>query len=262
MTAQDLESQNEQHSAQSSDGQHTVVSCTDVTRTYRRGQPATVPRLRFWRAKSRRNDLSVTALQDISVEITGGECVGIAGPSGSGKSTLLHLLAGLDTPTHGTVTLAGTDTSTLSETQRARLRLDTVGIVFQQFHLLPSVTARTNVALPLVQYGIGKQERHKRATELLQRVGLSDRVTHRPGELSGGEQQRVAIARALVTDPSLVIADEPTGELDTATSTTILTLFEELVPDHAVVLASHDEQALDITERRIRLRDGEQVSHD
>jgi putative ABC transport system ATP-binding protein len=202
----------------------------------------------------------VTALDDISVTVNRHDYVGIAGPSGSGKSTLLHLLAGLDTPTSGIVTVAGTNTSSLSEAQRARLRLDTVGIVFQRFHLLSSISARANVAVPLIQYGVGKRERRERASELLQRVGLEDRTTHKPGELSGGEQQRVAIARALVTDPTLIVADEPTGELDTETSETVLSLFEDLASDHAVVLASHDEQALVTTDRRIRLQDGRRVT--
>ncbi len=188
--------------------------------------------------------------------VTPGEILGIAGPSGSGKTTLLHLLAALDTPTSGTVSVAGTDTATLSERGRARLRLEHVGVVFQRFHLLPALSARANVALPLVELGWSKRDRRERATELLERVGLADRTDHRPGELSGGERQRVAIARALATDPELVVADEPTGELDTATSERVLDLLASLGEDTGVVIASHDGQALDRADRLLRLRDG------
>jgi len=194
------------------------------------------------------------------VSIHRGEIVGIAGSSGSGKSTLLHLLAALDTPTEGTVRIDGRNTAELSNGERARLRLSTVGIVFQRFHLLPALSAKLNVALPLVEQGLGKRTRHERAMELLEEVGLADRATHRPSELSGGEQQRVAIARALVTDPELVIADEPTGELDTETAASILDVFENLADDRAVVIASHDEPTLSIADRRIELRDGHVVA--
>jgi putative ABC transport system ATP-binding protein len=198
----------------------------------------------------------VTALDGVSLSIFPGEFVGVAGPSGSGKSTLLHLLAGLDTPTEGAVHLDGTDTGSLSERGRARLRLETVGIVFQHFHLLPSLSARANVALPLVERGVGKRARHQRASDLLEEVGLGDRLGHKPGELSGGEQQRVAIARALATDPALLIADEPTGELDSTTGETVLDLLSATASDRAVVVASHDETVLRKTDRVIRLRDG------
>jgi len=146
--------------------------------------------------------------------VTAGEVVGIAGPSGSGKSTLLHLLAGLDTPTEGTITIRDTDIAALSSREQTRFRRDNIGMVFQRFHLLPALTARENVALPLVQAGVARSQRRSRASELLDAVGLADRASHRPGALSGGEQQRVAIARALAADPAVVIADEPTGELD------------------------------------------------
>lgn len=233
------------HSTQSS-----VVSCVDVTRQYTRGRTS-----RF----SRGSNPIVTALDEISVDIQPGEFVGIAGPSGSGKSTLLHLLAGLDTPTDGTVTLAGTTTSGLSEQQRARLRLAHVGIVFQHFYLLPSISARGNVGLPLVEKGVGTKTRRKKATQLLEQVGLADRTDHKPGQLSGGEQQRVALARALVTDPSVLIADEPTGELDTATGEQIISMLSEHTDDRAVIVASHDDQVLSQTDRVIRLRDGRVV---
>nr|WP_321112033.1 ABC transporter ATP-binding protein [Halorussus salinisoli] len=201
----------------------------------------------------------MTALDDVTLSVHRGEIIGLAGPSGSGKSTLLHLLAALDTPTNGTVHVDGQDTSALSSRERTRLRLTTIGIVFQRFHLLPALSAKSNVALPLVEQGLGKQARHDRATDLLEKVGLGDRATHKPGELSGGEQQRVAIARALATDPDLIIADEPTGELDTTTAASILEVFKDLADDRAVVIASHDEPTLSIADRRIELQDGRVV---
>lgn len=224
-----------------------VVRCDKVTRTYTRG---TDPVLK------RRQQPTVTALDAVSLAIDSGEFVGVSGPSGSGKSTLLYLLAGLDVPTRGTVAIHSTDTKALSERERAALRLEHVGIVFQRFHLVPSLSARGNVALPLVEHGVRKRERHRRADTLLDRVGLGDRATHAPGELSGGEQQRVAIARALVTEPALLIADEPTGELDTETGARVLDVVDEATDACAVVLASHDDQALARTDRVIRLRDG------
>jgi putative ABC transport system ATP-binding protein len=192
------------------------------------------------------------------VSIRPGEIVGIAGPSGSGKSTLLHLLAALDIPSRGTVSLTGTTTDQYTERGRTKLRLDHVGIVFQRFHLLPSLTARANVALPLVELGWGKNDRRERAAELLGEVGLDTRTTHRPGELSGGEQQRVAIARALATEPDLVVADEPTGELDSKSSTRVLEVLRRIANnERAVVLASHDQQAIDACDRVLQLYDGQ-----
>jgi len=230
-------------------GADSVVTAVDVSRVYTRGRTGV-----FGSTETPR----VKALDGVSVSIRPGEVVGIAGPSGSGKSTLLHLLAALDVPTSGTVTLAGRDIATHSVRSRTRLRLDHVGIVFQRFHLLPSLTARGNVAVPLVQLGWSKRKRRERATELLSAVGLDTRTTHRPGQLSGGEQQRVAIARALATDPSLVVADEPTGELDSASSTRVLEVLGRVAgDDQAVVIASHDPQAIDACDRVIRLRDGQ-----
>lgn len=229
-----------------------VIACDGVSREYTR--TSTRSRFRPWR--SSQTVPTVTALEDVSLVVRRGEVVGISGPSGSGKSTLLHLLAALDTPSSGSVRIAGTDTTTLSERARTTLRLSTIGIVFQRFHLLPALSARANVALPLVQRGVGKRARRERAAELLDRVGLSNRPGHKPGELSGGEQQRVAIARALATEPDVLVADEPTGELDTETGSRILDLFGELATDHAIVLASHDQPTLDAADRRIRLRDG------
>lgn len=233
-----------------------IVSCENVTRTFTRGGRAG----RFGR-RSATTAETVTAVDDISLTVSVGDFIGLAGPSGSGKSTLLHLLAALDTPTAGGVTLAGTDTSQLSRRRRTRLRLDHVGIIFQRFHLLSSLSARANVALPLIELGYSKRHRRDRATDLLERVGLGDRLQHRPGELSGGEQQRVAVARALTTNPQLIIADEPTGELDRATGTQVLDLLANVADERAVVLASHDQQALDRTTRKIQLRDGSRVEN-
>lgn len=230
----------------------TLVTATDVTKTYSRGpEPGGLARV-----LGRTAPPTVRAIDSVSLEISAGEIVGLAGPSGSGKSTLLHLLSGLDVPTEGTVLFRETDLATLSKRERIRHRLEHIGIIFQRFHLLDSLSARANVALPLVELGIGKRQRRQRATELLTRVGLEDRVTHRPGELSGGEQQRVAIARALVTDPALVIADEPTGELDTEAGQQVLQEFKRVAENRTVVLASHDHETLEICDRVIRLRDG------
>ncbi|SDY75091.1 ABC transporter ATP-binding protein [Halopenitus persicus] len=228
-----------------------VVTCTDVSRHFTRGSSHS-----GWFSRSSQSAEIVTALSNISLSVTRGEFVGLAGPSGSGKSTLLHLLAALDTPSTGSVTLAGRQTNTLSTRQRTKLRLDHVGIVFQHFHLLPSLSARANVATPLIELGYSRRQRRQRATELLANVGLDDRVHHTPGELSGGEQQRVAVARALATDPDLVIADEPTGELDTTTGKRVLDVLAAVATDRAVIVASHDPQVLDRVDRVIRLRDG------
>jgi putative ABC transport system ATP-binding protein len=242
----------EESDASERDERAAVVTCSNVTRTYERGGGG------GWFSFGGDDDdrPTVTALSDVSLKIERGEFVGLSGPSGSGKSTLIHLLSGLDAPTEGTVTLAGEDVSKLSQKQLTRLRLEQIGIVFQRFHLLPSLSARANVALPLVERGVGKRERRERASDLLERVGLGDRQSHTPGELSGGEQQRVAVARALAGDPLVVFADEPTGELDTDTGAVILDLLADLAEDRAVVLASHDQQALDRVDRIIRLRDG------
>ncbi|MFC6718330.1 ABC transporter ATP-binding protein [Natrialbaceae archaeon GCM10025810] len=199
---------------------------------------------------------TVTALRDVSFEVNHGEIVGLEGPSGSGKSTVLHAIAGLLVPTEGRVLLRSTDLAELSGRERTRMRRRHVGIVFQRFHLLPSLSARANVALPLVQRGMGKSARRERAEDLLERVGLGDRLEHLPGELSGGECQRVAIARALSTDPDVIVADEPTGELDTETGMAVIDLLTDLGRDRAVVLASHDEGTLAVADRVITLRDG------
>jgi len=233
-----------------------LVSCRNVSRTYTRGHNGSQ---RFGRGSSNEKP-TVTALDDVDLNVSSGEILGIKGPSGSGKSTLLHLLAALDTPSSGTVSIDGQSTTALSSTERARLRLNTIGIVFQRFHLLSALPTISNVALPLVEAGLPKSERRDIATATLHRVGLGQRQAHTPGELSGGEQQRVAIARALVTNPALLVADEPTGELDTTTGARILDLFEDAADNGTgVVIASHDEPTLAIADRVIELRDGARV---
>lgn len=236
--------------------EESVVACRNVTRTYTRGQQRSQ-----WLNRGSADQPAVTALDEINLNVRAGEILGIEGPSGSGKSTLLHLLGALDTPTSGTVSITGHSTSELSSNERAQLRLDSVGIVFQRFYLLSALPAISNVALPLVERGMSKSKRRDKASAVLHRVGLGERQSHTPGELSGGEQQRVAIARALVTDPDLLIADEPTGELDTETGEQILDLFEDAADEGtAVVLASHDEPTLAIADRVLELRDGVRIN--
>jgi putative ABC transport system ATP-binding protein len=206
--------------------------------------------------------VGVPALRGVSVTIPPGDYAAILGPSGSGKSTLMHLLGGLDRPTSGTLRIAGRDVTELTATELARLRNRTIGFVFQSFHLLPRTTAVDNVALPLVYAGVRAGERRRRAEELLDRVGLGHRLRHRPNQLSGGEQQRVAIARALVTGPSLLLADEPTGNLDSATGAEVLALLETLNRESgvAVVVVTHDQDVAARAARQIRMRDGLVVS--
>lgn len=236
--------------ASDQDQQHRAIArCEDISKRYVRGSQDTSD-----------GSPTVTALDSVSLTVSRGEVLAIAGPSGSGKSTLLHLLAALITPTEGTISIDGTDVASLSDRDRRSLRLSQIGIIFQHFHLLDSLSARSNVAAPLVELGQSKWTRRDQATEMLKAVELGDRITHRPPEMSGGEQQRVAIARALVTDPHLLIADEPTGELDTETGAAILDLFRDLADDRAVVIASHDEQVLSFADRVIRLQDGKRVS--
>ena len=220
-----------------------VIVATDVRRTYDLG------------------GVQVHALRGVSLTVEPADFLAIVGTSGSGKSTLMHLLGGLDRPTGGTLTIGGRDVSTLSPAEMARLRNETVGFVFQAFHLLPRTTARDNVALPLVYRGIRRGERRERAAVMLDRVGLAHRLDHRPNQLSGGEQQRVAIARALVTDPTVLLADEPTGNLDSATGQSVLALLESLNADGvAVVLVTHDRDVAARAHRQIVMRDGLIVS--
>ncbi len=201
----------------------------------------------------------LTVLQDVTFEVPQGAFVSIVGPSGSGKTTLLGLLAGLDTPTRGTVTFDGTDLGLLNEDQRATLRGAKVGFVFQSFQLIPTLTALENVQVPLELAGkVSSREAALRARELLSRVGLGDRTHHFPQQLSGGEQQRVAMARAFVNEPRILFADEPTGNLDGATGERIVGLLEELNRERGctIILVTHDSTLAARTQRTIRLRDG------
>ncbi len=220
-----------------------VIEARSVTRSYGEG-PA-----------------RVEALRSVSLSVRAGEHVAIVGPSGSGKSTLLHLLGALDRPTSGTVRIGGEDVSRLSDGALAALRNRRVGFVFQQFQLLARTSAVDNVALPLVYGGVGRRERRRRAEAALAAVGLGHRLTHRPQQLSGGEQQRVAIARAIVTEPDLLLADEPTGNLDTATGAEVLRLLLDLNAERqvALVVITHDPTVAAAAPRVVELRDGRVV---
>ena len=213
-----------------------IVEGVEVSKVYRRGQE------------------EVRALDAVSFHIEQGELVAIVGPSGAGKTTMLQLIGGMDTPTSGNLMVAFHDMSHLKDGALTKLRRDHIGFVFQQFSLLPTLTVEENVALPAL---FAHRERRDRVTALLDRVGLIHRRKHRPGELSGGEMQRAAIARALINGPSMLLADEPTGNLDTATSHRILELFHELHRDGlTVVVVTHSETLAGTAERRIRLVDG------
>lgn len=216
-----------------------LIQLEEVTKTYDSGENA------------------VQALRGIDVAIDRGEFVSIVGPSGSGKSTLMHILGCLDSPTEGRYWLDGEDVATLSGRALARIRNQKIGFVFQTFNLLPRATIWKNVELPLLYAGIDSDTRRARALEALDRVGLANRAKHRPNELSGGQRQRVAIARALVNSPSLILADEPTGNLDQKTGGDIIRLFEEVAAaGQTIILVTHDPGIADRTQRRIRIVDG------
>jgi putative ABC transport system ATP-binding protein len=199
----------------------------------------------------------VHALRGVSLEVRAGEYIAVAGPSGSGKSTLLQLIGGIDTPSGGTVEILGTSLGSLSDSELTRLRLTRLGFIFQRFHLLPVLTARENVELPMAEAGVARRARQERALELLGYVGLAHRAGHRATQLSGGEMQRVAIARALANRPALLLADEPTGELDAATGEEILALFRRLNADGTtLVVVTHDERLAAQAGRVIHMLDG------
>ncbi|WP_317168293.1 ABC transporter ATP-binding protein [Flavobacterium silvaticum] len=199
----------------------------------------------------------VNVLKGIDLTIDKGEYVALMGPSGSGKSTLMNLLGCLDTPTSGSYILNGKDVSKMHDDELAEIRNKEIGFVFQTFNLLPRTTALDNVALPMIYAGYSKSERNARATEVLDQVKLSDRMDHQPNQLSGGQRQRVAIARALVNKPSIILADEPTGNLDSKTSVEIMNLFAEIHNNgNTVILVTHEEDIAAYAKRVIRLRDG------
>ena len=225
----------------------TLLEAIDVTRTYTLGR-----------------DVQVPALRGVSFRVDHGDSVAIIGSSGSGKSTLLNLLGALDRPTTGEVLYDGRDVQDRSDAELARLRNERIGFVFQSFHLLPRLTAVDNVVLPLVYRPGSARDRRERAVAALESVGLGDRLDHRPTELSGGQQQRVAMARALVTEPALILADEPTGNLDTTTGDEIMSLLERLHEERgtALVVITHEAEIAARADRRIELRDGVIVGGD
>jgi putative ABC transport system ATP-binding protein len=218
---------------------HPVIETTDISKVYRMGTE------------------EIHALQSVSITIQRGEYVAFMGPSGSGKSTLMNIVGCLDTPTGGRYILNGHDVSNMTDNQLADVRNREIGFVFQSFNLLPRATALDNVALPLIYAGYGKTERQAIAREALRSVGLAERALHKPNELSGGQRQRVAIARALVNNPSIILADEPTGALDTRTSHEIMDLFEALyVKGNTIIMVTHEEDIARYSHRIVRLRDG------
>jgi len=217
----------------------TVIEMKNITKSYTMGTQV------------------VHALRGVDMAIEKGEMVAIMGPSGSGKSTLMNIIGCLDVPNSGLYTLDGIDVSTLSDDQQARIRNKRIGFVFQQFNLLPRTPALKQVALPLMYAGYNRDERNTRAQDALHQVGLGDRMDHRPDELSGGQQQRVAVARALVVEPNIILADEPTGNLDTQTGAEILDLFTELHhQDMTIIMVTHDPEVAERANRTIWIRDG------
>ena len=207
--------------------------------------------------------VQVKALQGIDLPISEGEFVAIQGPSGSGKSTLMHILGCLERPTQGEVVIEGVNIAELSQDELAEIRGKKIGFVFQQFNLLPRTTAQKNVEMPLVFLGIGRRERHKRAAEQLEKVGLGDRLNHTSSQLSGGEQQRVAIARALVSNPTIIFADEPTGNLDTNSSTEIMAIMRKLNDEgKTLVVVTHDSDIANWADRIVHLQDGRMMENE
>lgn len=222
-----------------------MLELTDITKEYRVG------------------DQAVRALDGISLRIESGEFTSIIGPSGSGKSTLLHLLGALDTPDSGSIRFRGTEIGGLDDERQSEFRRHRVGFIFQFFNLLPTLTAWENVAIPKLLDGTGLRKAKPRALELLDLVGLSERAAHRPAELSGGQMQRVAVARALIMDPPLILADEPTGNLDSKTGASILKLLGDIAGNgNSVVMVTHDMGAVEYCDRVITLRDGQIGSND
>ncbi len=216
-----------------------MIKTTGITRMYQMGSE------------------TVHALNGVDIEINKGEYVAFMGPSGSGKSTLMNIIGCLDIPTAGTYILNNNDVSHLTENELAEIRNREIGFVFQTFNLLPRATSLENVALPLIYAGYGKSEREEMAYQVLENVGLGDRATHRPNELSGGQRQRVAIARALVNNPSIILADEPTGNLDSKTSYDIMDLFQKLHDaGNTIIMVTHEDEIAHYALRIVRLRDG------
>jgi len=218
-----------------------MITCRGISKSYRKGKTL------------------VTPLEKLDLTVARGEFLALMGPSGSGKTTLLNLLSGIDSPTEGSLTIADTELAGLSRRDLTRWRARHVGYIFQLYHLVPVLSAFENVELPLLLAPLSKNERHTRVKAVLELVGLGDRMHHTPGELSGGQEQRVAIARALVADPPLLVADEPTGDLDRASAAHILSLLKTLARDHGktIVMVTHDPRAAEAADRTLHLEKGQ-----